>query len=318
MITATNYFTTAVQFLGAGASPDNPTNNVVASGDMTLSLIFMFIVLIGLAALIFGIKMLENKLQLANNATKIANSYKISKIIDIKTLVKSLPLILAAFFIVACITFATAVSQHNYALAKENPNITNEGTITAWVDEVTGEVTFEDATLKNTEDCRIVMMDSILALGEGVDDAGANWSITLNGQNIYEGKAGQTIQLDQPIELPAHGPFIIKFACDINPQTAISLIGKTVITSKISYVSDAEGLPVTANIGGATISPTSSAPEGWVLDAGNFVKNYAYGTSITSIINEWANVEYVDDFRPQGDWSASSATVGRETTITLN
>lgn len=254
---------------------------------------------------------------LFQSTPKHARISKANSIINVNQFVKSLPLIFVALFFIAITTLGIAVSLNNYALANENSS-TNEGTITAWVDEQTGEVTFEDAVLRNTKDYKIIIMDSILGLGEGIDDSGAIWTISLNNQIIYEGNAGQTIQLDTPIEIPANQPFTLKFASNINPQTAISLIGKTVITSKITYIPETEELPVTANIGGASISSSSSAPQGWTLKDNNYTKNYQYGTNTNLIINEWANVEYDDDFRIQGEWSANSATVGRNTVITLN
>lgn len=146
---------------------------------------------------------------------------------------KSKKIFAVAISILALCMAVFSITGARYAFAA-NQDATQASTkVQAIVDELTGTVTIENATVTNDTTEAIVMKSIAFNLKDGIDDGKCNWDVAFDGVNVYSGLAGKTVELGNKIGVEPGQSLLVGFKTDVTPKVAKSLIGKEVAV--ISY-----------------------------------------------------------------------------------
>lgn len=157
------------------------------------------------------------------------------------------------FVALALLIFGSMYFWQNAHAANEDAfNYDVSSSVNGYVDEGTGEVTFDSITLVNHEDSNLLISKLNLTKTAQADDGDCNWTISNNGNILYEGPVTDSdVELDQAIELIPNVAVELNLSCDMEKEFAINLINKDVFV--ISYVASIDGITlnwdeVTSNI----------------------------------------------------------------------
>ena len=148
---------------------------------------------------------------------------------SLKTVYIAAATIFACAICVMCLGF----SQKAIADQTKAPNDEPQH-VKAYVDENTGEVTFDTSKLTNTSGAMIHLDNLTVSKNEGIDDGNCTWTFIYQDNVLYDDQAdGKKHAVVKPIDIAAGASCDIELGSTIDSDIAISLIGKSVLT--VSY-----------------------------------------------------------------------------------
>ena len=136
--------------------------------------------------------------------------------------------VLVALSMIGAIGSITA----NRAIADDSANKNVPEKIKAVVDDNTGAVTIEDGYIQNIGTDRLILKSVKVTKSES--DGDCNYTLTLDGKEIFNDKADVTKTLDSPFAIESK--LAVKISTDMNPEIAKSFIGKSPLTIEYKLV----------------------------------------------------------------------------------
>ena len=172
---------------------------------------------------------------------------------SLKTVYIAAATIFACAICVMCLGFSQKAIADQTKVPNDEPQH-----VKAYVDENTGEVTFDTSKLINTSGAMIHLDNLIVSKNEGIEDGNCTWTFTYQDNVLYNDEAdGKKHAVKKPIDIAAGASCDIELGSTIDSDIAISLIGKSVLTvtyelnpgnilsweegSHISQVTDSKG-----------------------------------------------------------------------------
>lgn len=214
---------TVVDFISSGG-----TNPISQTGDISL-ILFVLALVMSLLALCFHL--IENR----DSGFTLLKQSRFGSVVLKSNVIRTISVAMSVMALLMCII---GVSQRAYAEVRSEQPISDH--ICAYVDEETGEVSFQDIVISNKDDVDEYVLSTRFSLFDGISDGDCEWAASCNGNEIYKGQAtGIETILQNAIDIDPGSEAVVSLSCNMGKNTALSLINKSVIT--ISFRTRLEG-----------------------------------------------------------------------------